>query len=82
MVRTIITPTNTDLHLTISEEYVGKKIEITYLALEEIAQKPLVKKKLSDLAGTLSHETSEEMLKTIEDNRNEWEERLKKQFKD
>jgi len=38
------------------------------------------KKKLSELAGTLSHETAEDMLKYVAESRNEWEERLKKQF--
>ena len=34
------------------------------------------KKKLSELAGTLSTQTSEALLKHLEDSRNEWEERL------
>ena len=38
------------------------------------------KKKLSELAGTLSHQTTEELHKYIAEGRNEWEERLKKQF--
>jgi hypothetical protein len=38
------------------------------------------KKKLSELAGSLSHETAEAMLKYVVESRNEWEERLKKQF--
>jgi hypothetical protein len=46
--------------------------------LINIEQAP--KKKLSDLAGKLSHETAEAMLKYVEESRNEWEDRLKKQF--
>ncbi len=38
------------------------------------------KNKLSELAGTLSHETAEAMQKYVIESRNEWEERLKKQF--
>jgi hypothetical protein len=38
------------------------------------------KKKLSELAGSLSKETAEAMLKQVEESRNEWEERIKKQF--
>ncbi len=34
------------------------------------------KKKLSELAGTLSTQTAEALLKHVEDSRNEWEERL------
>lgn len=41
---------------------------------------PISKKKLSELAGTLSHETAEAMLKYVEESRNEWEERLKNSF--
>jgi hypothetical protein len=38
------------------------------------------KRKLSELAGKLSHETAEAMQKQVEESRNEWEERLNKQF--
>ncbi len=34
------------------------------------------KKKLSELAGTLSKQTAEALLKHVEDSRNQWEERL------
>jgi hypothetical protein len=36
MVRTIVTPDNTHLELDIPVEYVGKRLEVTYLALDEI----------------------------------------------
>ena len=35
---------------------------------------------ISDLAGKLSKKTGEDMLKHVEESRNEWEERLVKQF--
>jgi hypothetical protein len=38
------------------------------------------KKKLSELAGKLSHETAEAMQKQVAESRDEWEERLIKQF--
>jgi len=38
------------------------------------------KKKLSELAGKLSHETADALQKFVTESRNEWEERLKKQF--
>jgi hypothetical protein len=41
---------------------------------------PLPKRKLSELAGKLSHETAEAMQKYVAETRNEWEERLNKQF--
>ena len=41
---------------------------------------PSPKKKLSELAGKLSHETAEAMQKYVAESRNEWDERLNKQF--
>ena len=45
-----------------------------------VSIEPVPKKKLSELAGTLSKETAEVMLKYVEESRNEWEQRQKKQF--
>jgi hypothetical protein len=36
--------------------------------------------KLSELVGSLSKETAEDMQKYVTDSRNEWEDRLNKQF--
>lgn len=47
-------------------------------SLETVAAKPKVK--LSALAGKLSYETAEAMLNYVEEGRNEWEERVKKQL--
>ncbi len=41
---------------------------------------PSPKTKLSELAGKLSQETAEGMRKFVAESRNEWEERLNKQF--
>ncbi len=41
---------------------------------------PTPKVKLSDLAGKLSSETAEALQKYVAESRNEWEERLNKQF--
>ena len=47
---------------------------------ELVSTEPTPKRKLSELAGTLSNETAEAMLNQVEESRSEWEERLKKQF--
>ncbi len=47
---------------------------------ELINIEPIIKKKLSQLAGSLSKKSGEAMLKEIEESRDEWEERLNKQF--
>lgn len=39
MIRTTITPLNTDLHITIPQEYVGKQIELLMYSIEEGKQK-------------------------------------------
>jgi len=80
MVRTIITPTDAEVHLHINKEYIGKPIEITYLALEELEQKPSSKKTMADFWGVLSDETAEDMQAQVKQGRDEWEDRLKKQF--
>jgi hypothetical protein len=36
MLRTILTPEHTDIHLTIPEAYIGKPVEVTFLALDEL----------------------------------------------
>ncbi len=41
---------------------------------------PSPKIKLSELAGKLSNETTQAMLKHVADSKNEWDERLNKQF--
>ena len=41
---------------------------------------PLPKRKLSELAGKLSNETAEAIQKQVAESRDEWEQRLNKQF--
>jgi len=41
---------------------------------------PPAKQKLSDMAGKLSHETTEEMRKYVQHSRDEWKQRLTQQF--
>jgi hypothetical protein len=48
--------------------------------LKALVNIELPKNKLSELAGKLSHETAEAMQKQVAESRNEWEERLNKQF--
>jgi hypothetical protein len=80
MIRTIITPQNTDLYISIPQKYVGKRVEITFLDLDEIDAKTPTepKKKLSELAGKLSHETAESLQKHVTQSRNEWQNRTQK----
>ena len=72
MIRTLITPTNTDVHLVIPESYVGKTIEITYLAIEElekVKEKPVT---MSQFKGILTVEEAQELNNYVAKSRNEW----------
>jgi hypothetical protein len=71
MVRTILTPENTHIELDIPAEYVGKQIEVTFLSLEELNQKP--GKTMAEFWGILSKETGEQLQRHVEESRNEWE---------
>ena len=72
MVRTVIIPENTHIQLDIPEEYVGKQIEITYLALDEFDAKPK-KTRLGDFFGTISNETAEKLRQHVKEVRSEWD---------
>jgi hypothetical protein len=75
MYKTIVTPKNTNLNLSIPAAFVGKKIEVQLIAVEDNLQKETIikKRKPSDYAGCLSKELAEQMLSDIEKSRNEWE---------
>ena len=72
MVRTIITPTNTDIHLSIGKEYVGKAIEITYLALDELEPRPAAPKTMADFWNTISDATASRLHDNVTTMRDEW----------
>jgi hypothetical protein len=71
MVRTVITPTNTNITLSIPEDYVGKPIEITFLALDELEPKP-AKKTMADFWGVISDQTAETLHQQVQESRNQW----------
>jgi hypothetical protein len=79
MIRTVITPDNQDIHLHVPESYVGKKIEVIAFAIDETEREPK-KLKMADFWGTISDETAAELHKETTQSRNDWEERLNKQF--
>lgn len=71
MIRTIITPADTSINLSVPEDYVGKPIEVTFLALDELQQKP-AKKTMADFWGVISDETAKTLHQQVEESRNEW----------
>jgi hypothetical protein len=73
MVRTIITPENTHIRLDIPKEYVGKEIEVTFLALDELVKDKPNKLTMADFWGIISDDTAQLLHKNAEQSRNEWE---------
>lgn len=83
MIKAHLTPKEQNISITVPQDYVGKEIEVLVYAIDELERKndPVVQpKKLSDLGGTLSKETTQDMLNALDESRSEWDERLKKQF--
>ena len=77
MLKTTITPDNTNINLIIPSDYVGKQIEVLLYAVEELQENKSIqepkKRKPSDYAGCISKETAETLLQHVEQSRNEWE---------
>ena len=70
MVRTIVTPDNTHIELDIPAEYVGKRVEITFLPLDDINDN---QKTMASFWGILSDKTADELHSHINKSRNEWD---------
>ncbi len=75
MIRTLITPTETNINLSIPEDYIGKKIEVLMFTVEEITIESHVSGtslKPSQLRGFLSNDTAEMLHNHIHKSRSEW----------
>jgi hypothetical protein len=74
MIRTTITPQNTDVHISIPQDYVGRKMEVLLYATDELVEeKPIVKSTMAQFWGVISTETGEDMHKSALKSRNEWD---------
>ncbi len=75
MIKTSAIPQNNSYNLAIPNNYIGKKIEIIFYALDEIVEEkplPMVKKRLSEkYRGILSKEQGQSLNKHITEMRNE-----------
>ncbi len=73
MIRTIITPKNTDVHFTIPAEYVGEKLELILFATKETKKvKPKKTATLVDFKGMLTPEDADLFNAEIKKSRGEW----------
>lgn len=76
MLRTSITPEQTDIHISVPQNYVGRKLELLLYPVDELTDEIVenpIKKKPSDFVGTLSKEEGEKFHKYLKQARNEWE---------
>ena len=75
MIKTTVIPQNNSYNLAIPNNYIGKKIEILFYALDELAEQNVApqKLKLSDkYKGIISKEQGEDLKNHIKNMRNEW----------
>ena len=73
MVRTVITPRQTDIRLAIPENYIGKKVEVTFFALEELFEDKQPQKTLGDFFGVLAENDFQQLKEYTTQARKEWD---------
>jgi len=73
MIRTTITPENTEIQLSIPEEYVGRKIEIILIASEEEVVNAPAGNNAARFKGILTHEEAEQYQLHLKQARSEWD---------
>ena len=73
MIKTVITPQNNKLNLTIPNSYIGKEIEVLLYAKEEvIIEKEIPKKTMADFSGIFSESDYQSLKTHTEQARKEW----------
>lgn len=76
MIKTVVIPKNNNYNLAIPSNYIGKKIEILFYALDELAEQKTddsKKIKLSDkYKGSITKEQGQDLNNHIKQMRNEW----------
>ena len=77
MIKTVATPQNSTYNLAIPTNYIGKKIEILFYAVDEIEEeeKP-TKKTMADFWGVLSDKDYLSLKESTENARKEWDRNL------
>ena len=74
MIRTILTPLNTELHLAIPKEYVGKQVEVLLYTSEEVQPQANLGRAASSMRGklNLTDEQLADFHQHIKQSRDEW----------
>jgi len=74
MIRTIATPVNTDVHISIPDEYIGRKLEIIIFATDEAERmKPERHSTLADLKGLFTKDEAIAWGEEMNNIRHEWD---------
>ncbi len=73
MIKTVVIPQNNSYNLAIPNNYIGKKIEILFYALDELAeQNTAPKKTMANFSGILSENDYQSLKTHTEQARKEW----------
>jgi hypothetical protein len=75
MIKTIVIPKKSSYNLTIPNNYIGKKIEILFYALDELTEQNIVPGniKLSDkYKGIITKEQGQDLNNHVKQMRSEW----------
>ena len=72
MIRTKVVPTNTDLHLSIPEDYVGKEIEVMCYPVNDLTEPEITATKMSAFKQLLTVEEANNLHDYVQKSREEW----------
>jgi hypothetical protein len=73
MIRTTIKPTNTDVHISIPDNYVGRNLEVLLYATDE--PQNIVSEEVNTMSkyrGILSSDEADELQEYVKKSREEW----------
>ena len=72
MIRATIRPLNTDIHISIPSEYVGKNIEVLLYATDEATNIIPEENTMARFKGILTPEEAEHLQEYVKKSREEW----------
>jgi hypothetical protein len=75
MVRTVLIPKDTNVHLSIPKNYVGRKIEVMCYPVDELVEENemIAPKNMSSFKGILSSDEADQLQEFVKKSREEWD---------
>lgn len=75
MVRTVLIPKDTNVHLSIPKNYVGRKIEVMCYPVDELVEEneTISPKNMSSFKGLLSSDEADQLQEYVKKSREEWD---------